>query len=324
MLSDQFGRKVNYLRVSVTDRCNLRCCYCIPPDGVSLKKHQDILTFEEIETIVRAGVELGINKVRLTGGEPLLRKGFPDLVRKLAAIEGLKDLALTTNGILLGPMAPELKEAGIKRVNVSLDTLRPERFKRMTGSDQWQQAKEGFEKALTAGFEQVKLNVVAIAGYNDDEVEDFVKYAMDKPIQLRFIEFMPVGNKFWEKDKHLNSKGLIERISTTTTIVSLPPLKNTITEEYQIVDSPATLGFISPLSHSFCRGCNRLRLTADGFLKPCLASKHEVNIKFPVRAGHAGNELRRVFYEAMRLKPRAHKMDQGACDNTRHMAEVGG
>ncbi len=324
MLSDQFGRKVNYLRVSVTDRCNLRCRYCIPQDGVSLKKHEDLLSFEEIETIVRAGVELGINKVRLTGGEPLLRKGFPALVKKLAAIEGLKDLALTTNGILLGPMASELKEAGIKRVNVSLDTLRPERFHQMTGSDHWQQAKEGFEKALTAGFEQVKLNVVAIAGYNDDEVEDFIKYAMDKPIQLRFIEFMPVGNKFWEKGKQLISKELIERISTTTTIVSLPPLKNSITEEYQIVGSPATLGFISPLSHSFCRSCNRLRLTADGFLKPCLASKYEVNIKVPVRAGHAGNELRRVFYEAMRLKPKAHKMDQGYSDNTRHMAEVGG
>lgn len=324
MLSDQFGRKVNYLRVSVTDRCNLRCRYCIPQEGVLLKKHEDVLTFEEIETIVRAGVELGINKVRLTGGEPLLRKDFPTLVRKLAAIEGIKDLALTTNGILLGPMATELKEAGIKRVNVSLDTLKPERFKQMTGSDQWQQAMEGFEQAIAAGFELVKLNVVAIAGYNDDEVEDFIKYAMDKPIQLRFIEFMPVGNKLWEKNKYLNSKELIERISKIARIVSLPPLKNSIVEEYQIIESPATLGFISPLSNQFCCSCNRLRLTADGFLKPCLASKHEVNIKVPVRNGHVGSELRRVFYEAMRLKPRAHKMDQGLSDNTRHMAEVGG
>ncbi len=324
MLSDQFGRKVNYLRVSVTDRCNLRCRYCIPEEGVQLKKHQDMLTFEEIETIVRAGVELGINKVRLTGGEPLLRKNFSILVRKMAAIEGIKDLAITTNGILLGPMASELKEAGIKRVNVSLDTLRPERFKQMTGNDQWQQARDGFEQAIAAGFEQVKLNVVVIAGYNNDEINDFVGYVMDKNVQLRFIEFMPVGNKLWEKNKYLNSKELIERISKIARIVSLPPLKNSIVEEYQIIESPATLGFISPLSNQFCRSCNRLRLTADGFLKPCLASKHEVNIKVPVRAGHAGNELRRVFYEAMRLKPRAHQMNQGACDNTRHMAEVGG
>lgn len=324
MLSDQFGRKVNYMRVSVTDRCNLRCRYCIPEEGVPLKQHEDMLTFEEIEVIVRASVELGINKVRLTGGEPLLRKGFPALVRKLTAIEGLKDLALTTNGILLGPMAEELKEAGIMRVNVSLDTLKPERFKQMTGSDQWQQAKEGLEKAIAEGFQQVKLNVVTIAGYNDDEVEDFVEYVMDKPIQLRFIEFMPVGNKFWENGRHINSKELIERIAKKATIVSLPPLKNSITEEYQLIGSPATLGFISPLSQKFCRGCNRLRLTADGFLKPCLASKYEVNIKVPVRAGHRGNELRRVFYEAMRLKPRAHMMDQGQTDNVRHMAEVGG
>jgi len=324
MLSDQFGRKVNYLRISVTDRCNLRCRYCIPQEGVPLKKHEDLLTFEEIEIIARAAVELGIDKIRLTGGEPLLRKGFAELVKKLAAIEGLKNLALTTNGILLGSMAAELKEAGIKRVNVSLDTLKPERFKQMTGSDDWQQAKDGFERALEAGFEQVKLNVVLIDGYNDDEVIDFVDYIVDKKAQLRFIEFMPVGNQYWESGKVLLCSNIIKKIDQKHHIVSLPPLKNSVVEEYQIVGSPATVGFISPISNSFCRKCNRLRLTADGFLKPCLASKYEVNIKVPVRAGHRGNELRRVFYEAMRLKPKAHKMDQGLSDNTRHMAEVGG
>jgi cyclic pyranopterin phosphate synthase len=324
MLSDQFGRKVNYLRISVTDRCNLRCRYCIPQEGVPLKKHEDLLSFEEIEIIARAAVELGIDKIRLTGGEPLLRKGFVELVKKLAPIEGLKDLALTTNGLLLGPMAAELREAGIKRVNISLDTLKPERFKQMTGSDDWQQAKEGFEKALETGFEQVKLNVVLIDGYNDDEVEDFVEYILDKNTQLRFIEFMPVGNQHWSSEKVLLSSNIIKRIDLRHHIVSLPPLKNSTVEEYQIVGSPATVGFISPISNSFCRKCNRLRLTADGFLKPCLASKYEVNIKVPVRDGHRGNELRRVFYEAMRLKPKAHKMDQGLSDNTRHMAEVGG
>jgi len=324
MLSDQFGRKVNYLRISVTDRCNLRCRYCIPQEGVPLKKHEDLLSFEEIEIIARAAVELGVDKIRLTGGEPLLRKGFLELVKKLAPIGGLKDLALTTNGILLGPMASELKEAGIKRVNVSLDTLKPERFKQMTGSDDWQKAKEGFEKALDAGFDQVKLNVVLIEGYNVDEAVDFVDYIADKKAQLRFIEFMPVGNEYWTSDKVMLSRNIIERIDQKHHIVSLPPLKNSVVDEYQIVGSPATVGFISPLSNSFCRKCNRLRLTADGFLKPCLASKYEVNIKVPVRAGHRGNELRRVFYEAMRLKPKAHKMDQGLSDNTRHMAEVGG
>lgn len=324
MLSDQFGRKVNYLRVSVTDRCNLRCRYCIPPDGIPLKRHEDLLSFEEIEVIVRAAADLGVNKLRLTGGEPLLRKGFRSLVMRLAAVEGIKDLTLTTNGLLLGPMAAELKAAGIKRINVSLDTLKPNRFRQMTGNDQWQQAKEGFEGALKAGFDQVKLNVVVIAGYNDDEMEDFVSYVMDKDVQLRFIEFMPAGNRYWKPGMTVPSKQLIERIAQTTQIVSLPPIKNSLAEEYQILGSRSTLGFISPISHPFCRGCNRLRLTADGYLKPCLASKYEVNIKMTVRAGHRGNELRRVFYEALRLKPRAHRMDRGPSDDIRTMAEVGG
>lgn len=324
MLSDQFGRKINYLRVSVTDRCNLRCRYCMPENGIPLKKHEDLLTFEEIETIVRAAAELGVSKIRLTGGEPLLRKDLLVLVRKLAAIDGIADLSLTTNGTLLGPVAQQLREAGIGRVNVSLDTLRPERFAKMTGSDQWLSARDGLEAAVRANFKQVKMNVVLIAGYNDDEVEDFVKYAIDKPVQLRFIEFMPVGNDYWGRDKYINSKGLIERISQTTKMVSLPAIKNSLVDEYQIIDSPATLGFISPLSNQFCRKCNRLRLTSDGFLKPCLASKNEVNIKVPVRNGHTGNELKRVFYEAMRLKPKGHNMGEGQTDNRRFMAEVGG
>ena len=323
MLADQYGRRINYLRVSVTDRCNLRCRYCMPQEGVPLKKHEDLLTFEEIETIVMAGAELGIDKVRLTGGEPLLRKGFVDLVKKLSAIPGINDLALTTNGILLGPMAAELKRAGINRVNVSLDTLKPERFKQMTGSDDWQKALDGILAALGAGFKQVKMNVVAIAGYNDDEIEDFVNFVKDKPLGLRFIEFMPVGNAYWESSKILNSETIKKRLAESVKLVPVSQ-KNTIAEEFQIEGSPATVGFISPLSDKFCKKCNRLRLTSDGFLKPCLATKTEVNIRVPVRSGMAGTELRRVFYEALRLKPSCHKMDQGVVDIARHMAEVGG
>jgi cyclic pyranopterin phosphate synthase len=323
MLADQYGRKINYLRVSVTDRCNLRCRYCMPQEGVPLKKHEDLLTFEEIETIVRAGAELGIDKVRLTGGEPLLRKGILDLVKKLSAIPGIKDLALTTNGILLGPMARDLRAAGIMRVNVSLDTLKPERFKQMTGSDDWQKAYDGILAALGAGFQQVKLNVVAIAGYNQDEIADFVTFVKDKPIGLRFIEFMPVGNAFWESSKMLGTEEIKKLIAESVKLVPVNN-KNSIAEEFQIEGSPATVGFISPLSGKFCKKCNRLRLTSDGFLKPCLGYKSEVNIRVPVRSGLAGTELRRVFYEALRLKPACHKMDQGGVDIARHMAEVGG
>ncbi|MDP2807867.1 MAG: GTP 3',8-cyclase MoaA [bacterium] len=323
MLADQFGRKINYLRVSVTDRCNLRCRYCMPPEGVPLKEHSELLTFEEIETIVRAGAELGIDKVRLTGGEPLLRKGILDLVKKLSAIPGIKDLALTTNGVLLAPMAVELKEAGINRVNISMDTLRPGHFKQMTGSDDWQKAYDGILAALNAGFEQVKMNVVAIAGYNDDEIEDFINFVKDKPIGLRFIEFMPVGNAYWESSKMLNSETIMKRIAESVKLIPVTH-KNTIPEEFQIEGSPATVGFISPISQKFCKKCNRLRLTSDGFLKPCLGSRIEVNIKVPVRKGLRGTELRRIFYEALRLKPVSHMMDQGGVDIARHMAEVGG
>lgn len=323
MLADQYGRKINYLRVSVTDRCNLRCRYCMPPEGVPLKDHSELLTFEEIETIVRAGAELGIEKVRLTGGEPLLRKGFLDLVKKLSAVEAIKDLALTTNGTLLGPMAKDLRAAGMGRVNISLDTLKPERFKQMTGSDDWQKAHDGILAALGAGFKQVKLNVVVIAGYNDDEIEDFISFAKDKQIGLRFIEFMPVGNAYWEPSKMLDSETIKKLIAESVKLIPVTH-KNSIVEEYQIEGSPATVGFISPLSQKFCKKCNRLRLTSDGFLKPCLGSKSEVNIKVPVRSGLAGTELRRVFYEALRLKPACHKMDQGGVDIARHMAEVGG
>ncbi|MBI4726458.1 GTP 3',8-cyclase MoaA [candidate division TA06 bacterium] len=322
MLVDQYGRKINYLRVSVTDRCNLRCCYCMPQEGV-LKKHEEILTFEEIETIVKAGAELGIDKVRLTGGEPLLRKGFIDLVKKLSAIKTIKDLALTTNGILLGPMAAELKSAGINRVNISLDTLRPERFQQMTGSADWQKARDGILAALSAGFKQVKMNVVAIAGYNDDEIVDFIAFVKNKPIGLRFIEFMPVGNAYWESSKMLNSETVKKRIADSVKLIPAVH-KNNIAEEFQIEGSPATVGFISPLSQKFCKKCNRLRLTSDGFLKPCLGSKSEVNIKVSLRNGLRGTELRRVFYEALRLKPACHKMNQGAVDIARHMADVGG
>jgi len=323
MLADQYGRKINYLRVSVTDRCNLRCRYCMPQEGVPLKKHEDLLTFEEIETIVQAGSEQGIDKVRLTGGEPLVRKGFIALVKKISAIEAIKDLSLTTNGILLGPMAAELKGAGIDRVNISLDTLQPERFKKMTGSDDWQKAYDGILAALGAGFKQVKLNVVAIAGYNDDEIMDFIDFVKDKPLGLRFIELMPVGNAFWETSKRLNSETIRKLIADSVKLIPVTQ-KNGIADEFQIEGSPATVGFISPLSQIFCNSCNRLRLTSDGFLMPCLGSKSEVNIKVPVRKGLRGTELRRIFYEALHLKPACHKMDQGPVEIVRHMAEVGG
>ncbi|MDI6739658.1 MAG: GTP 3',8-cyclase MoaA [Candidatus Edwardsbacteria bacterium] len=325
MLTDQFGRKISYLRISITDRCNLRCRYCIPAEGVPLKKHEDLLTFEEIAAIVEAGASFGINKVRLTGGEPLVRRGAVDLARMLAAIDGVKDLSLTSNGLLLVQFADDLKRAGLMRVNISLDTLKAERFAYMTGADAWQRVIDGIEAARNAGFEQVKLNVVAIRGYNDDEIGDFVRFARDKALHLRFIEFMPVGNSFWEPGKVVSSKNA--KLIAGRAAVLVPAAhgdKETVVELYQIQGSAATAGFISPLSDKFCHRCNRLRLTADGFLKPCLACRNEINIKASVRKGRRGPELKRVFFEALRLKPRGHAMDSGTAETKRCMAEVGG
>ena len=325
MLTDQHGRRINYLRISITDRCNLRCRYCMPAEGVPLKQHQDLLTFEEIITIVRAGVEFGITKVRLTGGEPLVRKGAVELVRMLAGVPGIRDLAMTSNGLLLAQYAARLRDAGLQRINISLDTLKPGRFAQMTGSDSWQQVMDGITAALAAGFEQVKLNVVAIRGYNDDEIADFVRFAYDKPLHLRFIEFMPVGNAFWAPEKLIPAAEIKRAVEVAASLVRFHTSdRNTAVELYGIEGSPATVGFIAAMSEKFCARCNRLRLTADGFLKPCLACKNEINIKVPVRQGHTGAELKRVFYEALRLKPHQHHMEGGAAETRRHMAEVGG
>jgi GTP 3',8-cyclase len=248
-----------------------------------------------------------------------------ELVRMLAGVPGIRDLAMTSNGLLLAQYAAQLRAAGLQRINISLDTLKPERFQQMTGSDSWRQVMDGIGAALAAGFEQVKLNVVAIRGYNDDEIADFISFVRGKPLHLRFIEFMPVGNNFWIPEKLITAaeiKRAVERTATLRRFVTSD--RNTAVELYGIEGSPATVGFIPAMSDKFCQRCNRIRLTADGFLKPCLACKNEINIKVPVRQGHKGAELKRVFYEALRLKPHQHSMEGGKAETKRHMAEVGG
>lgn len=322
MLIDTHGRKITYLRVSVTDRCNLRCRYCMPRDGVPLREHRDLLSFEEIETIVREAVELGVRKVRLTGGEPLIRRDFPKLAVKLASIPRLEELDLTTNGVLFAPLAGRLKQAGIKRVNISLDTLRPERFREMAGRDEWDRVMAAVEAAVRHSYEKVKLNVVVAAGYNDDEAEDFVRFAVERGVHLRFIELMPLGNDFWSPQRSISGDEIRGRVERSFRLDPLP--QNGPATEYQVRDKPITVGFINPLSHPFCRQCNRMRLTADGFLRPCLAGKVEINLREPVRHGMAGAALRRLFYEALRLKPECHRFNNGGQESGRLMAEIGG
>ncbi|MDP2960198.1 MAG: GTP 3',8-cyclase MoaA, partial [candidate division Zixibacteria bacterium] len=314
---------INYLRLSVTDRCNLRCFYCVPEEKFCLKKREEILSLEELERVARVAINLGINKIRLTGGEPLLRKGITLLIQKLAAIPGLKDLSLTSNGTLLKGYAQKLKECGLKRINLSLDTLQKKKFKRITGKDLWEEVMEGLEEALFY-FQGVKLNVVALKGTNEDEILDFVEFIQDKPVTLRFVEFMPIGENGWSWEQFLPSSFIKDQIQTRYELKkAIPDLRNGSEELYQIDGFRGNLGFISAISHNFCQDCNRLRLTADGFLKPCLFSELEIELKSEIRQGAKDERISELFKRALTLKPEEHRLFQEK-STKRRMFQIGG
>lgn len=294
-MKDQFDREISYLRVSITDLCNLRCRYCMP-EGVCQKRHEDILTFEEITEIVEAAAQLGIEKVRITGGEPLVRKGCVELVRMVSSVPGVKEVDMTTNGVLLGRYAKELKEAGLRRVNISLDSLKPEKYASITGGGELQSALDGIRAAFDAGLTPVKINTVLIGGFNDDEIADFVELTRKQPIELRFIELMPMGGAFG-KDAYLPGETVLK------TIPELQPIPHDggVAQLYQLPGGQGRVGLISPLSRHFCGTCNRLRLTSEGHLKPCLHSNQEI----PVRGKHGG-ELLEILKQAIMKKPQMH------------------
>jgi len=326
--SDAYNRPISYLRISVTDRCNLRCVYCMPPEGVDWRPHEGVLRYEEIETIVQAAAELGISKVRLTGGEPLVRLGIADLVRMLARIPGIDDLAMTTNGILLARYAEELAEAGLQRVNVSLDTLRPERFQRITRCGRLEDVLAGIEAARLAGLEPVKINTVVIRGMNDDEVLDLARKTREAGWNLRFIELMPVGNGVtgnW-RERVVTAAEIQERIKAA--LGELEPAKMPTgggpARYYQLPGARGTLGFITPISEHFCYQCNRLRLTADGQLRPCLLSDREIDLRKPLRQGTGVAEIKRLIMKAIESKPMQHHLDEWERPGNRVMSEIGG
>ncbi|HQL01400.1 MAG TPA: GTP 3',8-cyclase MoaA [Smithellaceae bacterium] len=331
MLHDTYQRTINYLRVSITDRCNLRCEYCRPKEGVSLKGHEDILSYEDILRVISAAVRMGLIKVRLTGGEPLLRRDFVDFVSRLAKIEGLQDISLTTNGILLENMAEAIYKAGLRRVNISLDSMNPDRYRKITRGGDLKSVLRGIAAAEKAGFSPIKINVVAIKGFNDDEVLDFARLAANKPFQIRFIELMPISE-----------------VNTATQGCFLPMsvLRNKIMEHYQleplgkkkfISDGPAEIyrlsgglgeiGFIHPVSSHFCATCNRLRLTADGKLRACLLRDEEIDLKKPLSASCDDDVLQDLISQAILLKPAHHDLD---CTDRhlkkchRDMSDIGG
>jgi cyclic pyranopterin phosphate synthase len=302
VLVDPRGRRIDYLRISITDRCNFRCIYCQSKGPFKFLPHEEILTFEEIESIVRVGVKLGVKVVRLTGGEPLLRKGIVELMERLAKVPGLEDLSITTNGYFLSELVKPLKEAGLKRINLSLDTLSEEKFSELTGGFSLKKVMEGLYLSLSAGFTAVKINSVIIRGFNDEECEELAKLSIELPVEVRFIEFMPVGkNSLWDESRVVPISEIKERVKRLGKLWPAEKVGKGPAAVFRFEGAKGKVGFISPLSNHFCGSCNRLRITADGRLRPCLFSDEEINLKDYLR-GKKGY-LEEAFREAMRIKP---------------------
>lgn len=315
-MKDNYGRDINYLRLSITDLCNYRCIYCMDGEGIKKSVKSELLSIEELTNISKIAVECGINKIRLTGGEPLVRKGVLQLCEGLKSINGLNELVLTTNGAKLSEMARSLKDAGVDRVNISLDTLNEDKFRKITRTGCLGDVLKGIREAINAGFEDIKINVVLMAGINDDEIKKFIDFTKDNPVHIRFIELMPIGPcKKWYDERYVSTN------IVTETVPDLVPIKRDgVANVYKLMDAEGTVGLISPITNIFCSECNRLRVTADGRLLPCLHSDLEYRIR-----GLANNELKEVFYTAIKNKPCSHNIvERHTSDNSDYMHEIGG
>jgi len=327
-LVDQFGRPHSSLRISVTDRCNIRCFYCMPVENVRFKPRQEILSFEEIERFVRAVVPLGINRLRLTGGEPLVRAQLPSLIRRLAAIPPIRDLALTTNGLLLAEHADELAAAGLHRLNVSLDALSEVNFERISRRKGLQQVLDGIAAAQRAGFRKIRLNAVAIRGITEDEAVPLAEFARQHDLELRFIEFMPLdAEEHWQSDHVLDGHTLRELLAKRVAALrpAERPDRSQPATDYEYVDGRGRVGFINPVSEPFCHHCNRLRITADGKLRNCLFSTEEWDARAAMRGDAADEQLRCLVRECVWEKKPMHGIDTDDFQRPeRAMYQIGG
>jgi cyclic pyranopterin phosphate synthase len=375
---DSYGRTIDYLRVSVTDRCNFRCVYCMPEEGAPIAPKQDILTYEEIERLLRIGAELGVRKVRLTGGEPLVRRDIVDLVERVGAIPGIEDLSMTTNGFLLSRCASDLARAGLNRINISLDTLRPDRFKAIARRGNLDDVLSGIDSALHAGLTPIKINCVAMRGVNDDEVVEFARLSMESPFDIRFIELMPINwssgdegmNEFFalsapagyrgsgnvtlyaneeavsfrntfkmvdaaEQQGMLNSAQMRRMFIPAAEIKDriesvLGPMEpaeiitNGPARSFRLKGAIGTVGFISQITNDICQRCNRMRITADGFLRPCLMADGEVDLRQPLRTGATDDDIKELFLTTVRHKPKEHRLEDGIAPIGRNMSQLGG
>ncbi len=327
-LVDPLNRCIDYLRVSITDRCNLSCVYCKPQARLQMLDHDEIMRYEEILRLVAVAASLGISHVRVTGGEPLVRRGVVGFIDELCGINGIRDVSLTTNGMLLEEMAEQLREAGVSRLNVSLDSLKPRRFREITGGADFDRVWRGINRAAAIGFSPLKINVVPVKGVNDDEVVDFARLTLDRAVQVRFIEFMPIGaNDRWHRESCVTSGEIRARIECE--IGTLEPFTRGASagpsDNYRITGAQGVIGFISPISKHFCASCRRLRLTADGKIRPCLLSDTEIDVKSPLRGGCSDIELERLLKLALEIKPERHYIAErgGACSQ-RSMSGIGG
>jgi len=326
-LADAFRRPITYLRISVTDRCNLRCTYCMPEAGLPWIPKAVILTYEEIEHIVRAAASVGVRSIRLTGGEPLVRRDLPQLVARLAAIPGIDDIALSTNGLLLADLAGSLAEAGLHRVNVSLDTLRAERFETIARRPGLDRVLAGIDAALAAGLGPIKLNCVLMRGQNDDELADFAALAYDRELYVRFIEVMPVHeNLALQTDAYVSSDEILGRLESVAHLEPVAgPGGNGPARYFAVAGSQGAVGVISPLSHDYCERCNRVRLSADGRLRLCLFGDQEIDLRGPLRDGATQTELAQLFEAGMLIKPERHHLELGRTSSRmRAFSEIGG
>ena len=324
-LFDSYRRRINYMRISVTDRCNMCCIYC-NAKSVPHLSHDDILRYKEIQRVVQAAVGLGVKSLRITGGEPLVRPDLSALVELLSRVEGISDISLTTNGALLDKYALELKEAGLKRVNISLDTFKADRFKYITGSDKIEEVLNGIEAAKKVGLEPVKINMVVLKGINDDEVVDFARMSLSQGWHVRYIEYMPFVDTDAEGNRVVavgDIKALIQQ-SLGKLEPCLPTKGNGPAKYYRLPDAEGTVGFIGAVTDCFCADCNRFRLTADGRLRPCLFDDDEVDIKGPLRGGASLEELGRLIQEAANMKKEWHHLGKDFVPVKRQMWQIGG
>lgn len=318
-MKDPYGRNINYLRISVTDLCNLRCRYCMPEEGISKVEHKDILTVEEIYEIAEKFVSLGIDKIRITGGEPLIRKGIIPIVEKIGSLNGLKDFAMTTNGLLLKKYAKELKAAGLNRVNISLDTLDEEKYSYITRGGKLENVFEGIEAARNVGLTPIKINKVLIGGFNDDEIVDFVNLTKDEEIDVRFIEIMPMGQAVnWAVENFVSNEIVLEKVKDLKKVESTD--KSSPAVYYKLPKAKGKIGLINPISCKFCSYCNRIRLTSEGKLKLCLHSNKEIDLKNPLRKGESIKEL---IINSIMEKPEAHNLEKGKYIS-KNMNQIGG